>query len=166
MKYPFNDEYMIYDYEEHRYILTPQAVLDKLNIDLAERLNVGGQSNNERASNMFLEEISNIVYSAIYDYSSQVPIIEYQLAKYPSARKRIMKAMLKQVDYALVNGVLNQYSGVNLQKNTIIDNISDRYLAPLSKSELLKPLDESGQPILYCGKYSIVFKPKYEEEGY
>ena len=166
MTYPYDDEYMVYDYDEHRYILTPKAVLDKNNLDLIERLNVGGVANRERAPQMFLDEISEIVYTQIYDYSSQPVIQEYQIAKIPSARNVILKAMLKQVDYALVNGFIDQYSGIDLKKNTKLDGLSGKYLAPRAKSILTKPLIETGVPLIYAGKYAMVFKPNYEEEGY
>ena len=166
MTYPYDDEYMKYDYDEHRYILTERAVLDKSNINLAERLNHGGEVNIERVAHIFLDEISEFVYSQIFDYSSQPAIQEYQIAKIPSARNVIMRAMLKQVDYVLVNGFLNQYSGVDLKKNSKIDGISGRYLAPLAKSILSSPLGETKVPLLYAGKYAMIFEPKYEEMGY
>ena len=166
MTYPYDDEYMRYDFEEHRYILTEKACLDKLNIVLSERLNYGGESNRERIVNIFLDEISDFVYSQIYDYSSQPYIQEYQIAKIPSARNVIMKAMLKQVDYALVNGFLYQYSGVDLKKNSSIENLSGKYLAPLAKSILSKPLIETKIPLLYAGKYWRIFNPNYEKERY
>ena len=166
MTYPYNDEYMVYDYDEHRYILTEKAVLDKNNINLQERLNVGGEVNRERTPQIFLDSVSDLVYSQIYDYSSQPSIQEYQLAKCPSARKVIMKAMLDQVDYVLVNGFLNQYGGIDLKKGSKLDGIEGKYLAPLSKSKLSKPLVETGTPLLYAGKYSMIFKPDYEKWGY
>lgn len=166
MTYPYDDEYLVYDYDEHRYILTPKAVLDKLNLNLLERLNVGGAVNRERVPHQFLDEISDIVYTEIYNYSSQPEIQEYQIAKFPSARKVIMQAMLKQVDYALVNGFLDQYSGIDLKKNSKVDGLSGRYLAPRAKSILSKPLLESKVPLLYAGKYAMIFTPNYEEMGY
>lgn len=166
MTYPYDDEYLVYDYDEHRYILTPKAVLDKLNLNLIERLNVGGAVNRERMPYQFLDEISDIVYTEIYNYSSQPEIQEYQIAKLPSARKVIMQAMLKQVDYALVNGFLDQYSGIDLKKNSKVDGLSGRYLAPRAKSILSKPLLESKVPLLYAGKYAMIFKPDYEKLGY
>lgn len=166
MTYPYNDEYMVYDYEEHKYVLTEKAVLDKGNINLYERLNVGGGANAERVAQMFLQEISDLVYAQIYDYSSQPLIQEYQIAKCPSARRIIMKAMLKQIDYVLVNGFLNQYGGIDLKKNSKLDGLDGRYLAPLSKSVLSNPLAETGTPLMYAGKYPFIFRANYEKEGY
>lgn len=166
MAYPYDDEYLIYDYENHRYILTERACLDKLNINLGERLNVGGLANKERAVKSFLDEISDLVYSQIYDYSNQWQIQEYQIAKMPSARNVIMRAMLKQVDYVLLNGFINQYGGVDLKKGTSMGDLSGKFLAPLSKSILCKDLIETGIPLLYAGKYPMIFKPDYEKENY
>lgn len=166
MTYPYNDEYLKYDYENHKYILTEKACLDKLNINLGELLNLGGSANQEREINNFLEEISDFIYSQIYDYSSQWQIQEYQIAKCPSARDVIMKAMLKQIDYARLNGALYQYSGVDVKKGTKMQDFSDRYLSPMSKSILSKPLTETNVPLLYAGKYALVFKPNYQEENY
>lgn len=166
MTYPFDDEYMRYDYDEHRYILTERAVLDKNNINLTERLNYGGDVNRERIADIFLDEVSEIVYNEIYNYSSQPAIPEYQIAKIPSARNAIMRAMLKQVDYVLVNGFLNQYGGVDFKKGAKMENVADRYLAPLAKSILTRPLIETKVPLMYAGKYTIIFEPHYEEWGY
>ena len=166
MTYPYDDEYMKYDYDEHRYILTARAVLDKSNLNLSERLNVGGAVNRERTPDIFLDEISEIVHSEIYDYSTQPKIQEYELAKYPSAREKIMKAMLRQVDYALTSGFLDQYSGIDLKKNTKLDGLSGRYLAPRAKKILTQPLSENGTPLLYAGKFPSIFKPDYEKMGY
>ena len=166
MTYPFDDEYMRYDYDEHRYILTERAVLDKNNINLTERLNYGGDANRERIADIFLDEVSEIVYNEIYNYSSQPAIPEYQIAKIPSARNAIMRAMLKQVDYVLVNGFLNQYGGVDFKKGAKMENVADRYLAPLAKSILTRPLIETKVPLMYAGKYTIIFEPHYEEWGY
>ena len=166
MNYPYDDNYMKYDYEEHRYILTEKAVLDKNNISLSERLNVAGAVNKASLPNKFLDEISEIVYTQIYDYSSQPEIQKYQLAKIPSARNIIMKAMLRQVDYALVNGFLDQYSGVDLRKGTKSPKFDERYLCDRAKSILKNPLIETGIPILYCGKYPYIFKANYKKDNY
>lgn len=166
MIYPYDDEYLVYDYDEHRYILTEKAVLDKNNISLIERLNFGGAVNQAVQPQVFLDEISDVVYGEIYDYSSQPAIQEKQIAKCPSARRRIMKAMLKQVDYVLVNGLLAQYSGVDVRKGTKSPDFSERVLAPLAKKELTKPLDETGIPLMYAGKYPYIFKPDYEKDNY
>ena len=166
MTYPYDDEYMAYDYDEHRYILKPQATLDKLNLNLIERLNPGGAVDRARVPHQFLDEISDIVYSQIYDYSSQPSIQEYQIAKIPSARKVIMDAMLRQVDYSLVNGFLDQYSGVDLRKGTKSPKFNERYLCDRAKSILKNPLIETGIPILYCGKYPYIFKANYKKDNY
>lgn len=166
MIYPFDDEYLKYDYDEHRYILTEKAVLDKNNTSLIERLNYCGEVNKERVANIFLDEISELVYSQIYDYSSQPAIQEYQIAKIPSARNVIMRAMLKQVDYVLLNGFINQYGGVDFKKNSKMEGVADRYLAPLAKSILTRPLVETKVPLMYAGKYAMIFEPKYDEMGY
>lgn len=165
MTYPFDDEYMRYDYDEHRYILTERAVLDKLNINLYESLNSAGVVNKERAPQLFLDEISDFIYSQVYDYATQWEIKEYEMAKLPSARKNLMKAMLKQIDYVNTSGLLYQYCGIDLKKNTKIDGMSGRFLAPLAKSALTKTL-ENGVPLLYAGKYPYIFKADYEKYNY
>lgn len=166
MTYPYDDEYMKYDYDEHRYILTEKAVLDKNNTSLIERLNYGGEVNKERVANIFLDEVSYLLYNEIYDYSTQPYIQEYMIAKCPSARNIIMNAMLKQVDYVLVNGFLNQYSGVDFKKNNKLEGISGKFIAPLAKSLLSRPLIETKVPLLYAGKYAMIFEPDYEKMGY
>ena len=53
-----------------------------------------------------------------------------------------------------------------MKKGNVMSGFSGKYLAPLTKSILSNNLTETGVPLLYAGKYSMIFKPNYEEENY
>lgn len=166
MNYPYDDDYMRYDYNTHRYVLTEKDVLDNLNINLSEVLDVTGSANRQSMVNKFLRYISNLVYREIYKVNMQKFIIEYILAKCPSAREQLKQAMEEQIEYFMFNGDISVYSGVDFKKNTIAPQTSDRVLAPNARDILTQPLLETKVPILYAGKYNMLFEPKYKEENY
>lgn len=167
MNYPFDDDYMIYDFDSHRYVLTPKCVFDELNVNLAQRLNVTGSANAQIAPNQVLNQISTTVYSEIYDRSNQNEIQEYALAKCPSLRKIIKEAMKQQVLYFLFNGDVSVYGGVDVKKGTKAPSYNDRILAPMAEKILSRPVKElGGVSILYGGHYPIVVKLDYETENY
>ena len=166
MEYPYSDEYMIYNKTRHRYILTEKAVLDDLNIELGEVLAGANTARREREIQKFLTYISNLVYREVYKYNEQRDLVEYILAKCPSAREKLKQAMEEQIEYFMFNGDISVYSGVDFKKGTKGQSVADRVLSPNARDLLLEPLTETKVPILYCGKYGILFTPKYEEENY
>ena len=96
--YPYTDENMEYDYDNHRYVLTDKCVLDELNIDLIMRLNTRGSAVQQLQPKKFLKRVSAIVYTQIYRHNINNEVQEYILAKAPSARQIIKEAMLNQVE--------------------------------------------------------------------
>lgn len=163
MKYPFNDDYMVYDYTTHRYYITPKCVLDKLDIDMS-KFNVTGSTNKQRAGQQILNRICNTVYNEIYKVADKFTA-EYTLAKVPSARDILMEAMLSQVDYFNFNGMLELYSGVDFKKGTVMPNFDDKILCHEAKEWLTQMLPETGMPIMYMGK-RLSIKPNYVGDEY
>ena len=153
MTYPYNDETMVFDEDEQRYILTAKCVFDELNINLNDKLQPTGSATSGNNANKFLNRISMIVYNEILTNSIyndlQIKLIKYA----PSARKIIKDAMKEQVEYTWFNGDLSIYGGVNFSKNTKSQNISDRILAPMARMILSKPLTETNLSLLYPGEY-------------
>lgn len=88
--YPYSDEYMTYDYESHKYMLTEKAVLEELGINLAER------SKNEAAKKAFLRLASNQIYNYIHSHNVNDVLQDYIIAKTSRGRKVIKEAMLSQ----------------------------------------------------------------------
>lgn len=163
---PYDDDYMIYDWEEHRYVLTPKAIIDKVGEDLSIILNKGRSVNTQMLPQMFLDEISDFIYTDIYNHSNQNDIQEFYLAKLETTRKIIFRAMLEQVKYALVNGLLHQYAGVDLKKNTKSPDFTDRLISPRARSILSKEIPELGVPITWQGHYNILLRVDYETNKY
>ena len=166
MTYPLSDEYMNYDFEEHRYILTPKYVLDKLGIDLKMRLNMSGAYSEENLASAVLDQISREIYQYIYEQSNQNDFQEYMLAKTESGRKVIKDAMREQVLYFLANGDLSQYAGVNVAKGNVMPEFYVRNISPNAKKVLTRILKEIGTSIVFEGHYPFIFKKDYEKLGY
>ncbi len=116
-KFPYDDEYMTYDYRMHRYVLTDKAVLDIL----GENLNVILVDAEPVTKNAFLKKVSNTLYEYILSASQSPDYIEYIMAKDGSLREMIRDMLISQVEYMLANGAVDSYSGINMAKGHYID---------------------------------------------
>lgn len=167
--YPYGDDAMVYDLDEHRYILTEQCVLKELNINLGVRLNSRGSATVQKVPSEILDQISQTIYGEIYKCSIFNDFQEYLLAKMPSARKIIKEAMKQQVLYFLVNGDTSRYSGIDIKNSKALDLKVLRnksVLDPRTEQILWKPIKETGLSILYSGYYSINYDFSYEKDNY
>lgn len=165
-KYPFDDEYMVYDYAMHRYVLTPKAVLDRLNEDLT-KYSPADSANREKDVLVMLDNISSEVYNAIYESSADYLYPEFVGAKAPSARSIILQAMLEQVKYFMFNGTISVYSGVNFKKGTISEKANSRILAPNAERILNRTVREVGVPLTYQGEWATLLElGDYDKMGY
>lgn len=161
---PVSDELMFYDFEEHRYVLTPKDILDRFGINLAVRLNKRGANNIENVAKNFLDLISLDVYDFIFTYNINNKTQEWLIAKTKTGRNLIKKAMEQQVLYVMNNGDLNNYSGVDVRNGRVMEDFSARAIAPLAKQILAKLIPEIGRSVLYSG--FIGGCPNYEEGGF
>ena len=150
---PYSDEAMRYDYDSHMYILTQQCVLAELNTNLQEVLNPTGAANAGENANATLRQISEVVYSQMYDASCDNDIQEWLAAKAQSARKIIKDALKQQVLYFLFNGEVSQCSGVDIKKGRKMQDFSNRILSPNALRILERNLKETGKSLLYSGSY-------------
>lgn len=116
-KFPYDDEYMKYDYRTHRYVLTEKAVLD----ELGENLDVILTNSDPVTRNAFLKKISLSVYNYIKQQSASFEYIEYILAKDGRLRDTIKEMLVSQVEYMLADGAVADYSGMNLAKGQFPD---------------------------------------------
>lgn len=116
-KFPYDDEYMVYDYRLHRYVLTDKAVLDIL----GENLNLLLVDAEPVTKNAFLKKVSNTLYEYILSSSQSPDYIEYIMAKDGSLREMIRDMLISQVEYMLSNGAVDNYSGINMAKGHYID---------------------------------------------
>lgn len=163
---PKSDIYFKYDYDKHQYVLTPKAVLDKLNEDLT-KFSPANSANRERDAQIMCENISDEIYNAIYDMSSDYEVTEWICAKCESARNILMQAMLEQVKYFMFNGSISVYSGVDFKRNQVGDDARSRILAPNAKRILNRVVKETGLPLTYCGAFSTFRQfGNYEQDRY
>lgn len=116
-KFPYDDEYMTYDYRLHRYVLTDKAVLDIL----GENLNVILVNAEPVTKNAFLKKVSNTLYEYILSASQSPDYIEYIMAKDGSLREMIQDMLISQAEYMLSNGAVDSYSGINMAKGHFIE---------------------------------------------
>jgi hypothetical protein len=166
MIYPFDDLYMKYDYDKHQYVLTPKAVLDKLNEDLT-KFSPANSANRERDAQIMLDNISDEIYNAIYENSGNYLVQEFVSAKCPSARNILMQAMLEQVKYFMFNGSISVYSGVDFKKNVVGESARSRILAPNTQRILDRVIKELGVSLMYQGQFtSLIPLGEYEKYGY
>ena len=103
IKYPYNDNSMIYDFKKHRYILTLDYVKNVLGIDIEARLSANNTVNATTVFNSFLDNVSIQVYNYLYQYNNS-KIIQWIIAKHQSARDIILEAMRNQILYVIYNG--------------------------------------------------------------
>lgn len=136
-EFPYNDEYMTYDFRKHRYVLTEKAVFD----ELGENLDVVLVNSDPVSRNAFLNKVSRIVYGYIKGNSSSWEYIEYIMAKDGRLRDTIKSMLISQVEYMLGDGAVSNYSGVNLAKGQFLDlykvrgdaKVSDEVVTEASK---------------------------------
>lgn len=166
MTYPFDDEALTYNYEEHRYVLKKEYVLDKTGIDLSRVLNPGYSSEPQKLANQFLDELSSEIYNWIYEHNANNLYQEFVMAKSPDFRVYLKRAMLEQVLYVLRNGDLRQYSGINLKTGQIIDPklLKIKSISPNTQSELDKIIPGYGIAITYQGTIIVPANIEYRSD--
>ena len=143
MQYPYSDEYMIFDEETNRYILTPKYVLDKIGVDMEGALNERNAVNPQIMAQRFLTEVSDDIYEFIHNHNMDNAKQDCLIAKCPSLRKIIQKAMDQQFVYSRLNGLLGYSSERDVQAQRI---------CPKAQDTLLQTVPELGFSILYTGR--------------
>lgn len=161
MIYPFDDTYMKYNRNTHRYTLTPQAAAELCNIDLNRELDASGLPNAGNLAERFLDNVSMQIYQYIYSFAYNVFAAERDLAKQPQLRQVIQYAMQYQLMYMVANGDISSISGINFRTGQQMDlnSLQKAQIAPMAKSIL----QNSG--ICYNG-FTPWFNVDYEGEGY
>lgn len=145
--YPYADDYMTYDYDTHRYILTLKDVEENLGIDLTARVTV------PNAIPSLLNRISVKIYAFIHSHNVNNAYQDLIIAKTKDGRRIIKEAMEEQLIYFLTVGDLSR-SIVEAERKISYDETAIDIL--------LQPISEIGCSILYCGKLPFVeFKGEY-----
>lgn len=150
--YPYNDNTMTYDYTMHKYVLQPNYVKKELGIDW-ETLNNNGDANPSTLGIRLLKQVSNTVYNYIYKDRDKERL-EYEMATVYSLRDMIREMLLSQCLYFFTNGLLQNYSGVNIVKGSAMDIRLIRGRAKVSDDvEILANTNvrELGRSLMYIG---------------
>lgn len=140
--YPYSDEYMVFDEETGRYVLTTKYVLDKIGVDIEGALNERNAVNPQVMAQRFLTEISDDIYEFIHAHNFYNARQDYLIAVVPSLRKIIQKAMDQQFLYSRLNGLLGYSTDKDEQEQRI---------SPKAQDTLLQIVPELGISILYTG---------------
>ena len=148
--YPLSDSEMIYDYTKHRYILTNDYVLNVLGIDLQAKMGGARAINAASAINVLLDvRVSMRIYSLIYSHNDK-QLVEYVLAKSPSAREMLKNAMGTQLLHLVTYGENEK-----------------QWLSKEAYDVLLTPIEETKKSVMYRWYRNILqYIPDYAEGGY
>lgn len=153
---PFDDVYMTYSTDTHRYTLTINAVDNEFNVSFIEY--AGNQANAEQ----LLREISSDMYKYIYKYNrrdlNKQKVDEHRLAKNGDLRDYIRDAMLDMVRALIRSGYSldKDLSWVNSETGQVMDLSDIPSIAP----DAIDGLFAYG--ILFKGTYSY----KINDEDY
>lgn len=139
--YPYDDDFMTYDYATHRYILTIQDVSQNLGVDLESRITYAN------AIPTLLNRISLKIYSFIHTHNVRNDYQDYIIAKTEAGRRIIKEAMEEQLLYFLTVGDLSR-SVNEAERKISIDQTAIEILT--------QTIPEIGCSILYCGNLPIV----------
>ncbi len=136
MQYPKSDDYMIYNYAKHRYILTETDVFETLAINLEEKLLT------KPARDRILEQISIHVYAYIHQFNADTKAQDYIIATTSSGRDIIKRAMEEQLIYELTVGDLSRATDMDKRR---------LWFDETAKEILLEDIPEIGANICYTG---------------
>ena len=139
---PISDEFMIYNEEYNRYILTEKDVVTNLGIDINDRVK------NPEAINSLLNQISIQVYRFIHEHNVANVVQDYIIATTEMGRKIINTAMEEQLIYVMTNGDLSRSTDKEKRALWFDDN---------AKEVLMTPIKEIGTHILYSGQF-VMFR--------
>lgn len=112
---PINDEYMKYDFRNHRYVLTEKAIFEEVGVNLNDITSCITDKK------IFLKRVSSDVYSYIKGNSRSPEYIEYILAVDTDLRPMVQEMLISQAEYVLLNGAVSAFSGINLSKGTAVE---------------------------------------------
>ena len=166
--FPHDDEIMTYDYQNHRYVLTKDGVLNVLGENLDIILNADGDANPSTLADRVLRRVSQTVYMWLYRGSMNRDWLEYILATYPPLRDSVREMLQAQLIYVLNNGFIGDYSGVNIAKGHTIDInwLRDRVrVSPEVEDIANQFIPGLGYSLKYCGMLPCVPRECYHR-GY
>lgn len=103
---PYNDDFMTFDSETRRYVLTENDLLQRCGINLRARFEGNRTIVPEVMIQKLCRIVSDMIYEWIHGYSIYNDRQDYLIATIPKMRQVIQKAMEYQIEYFLANGDL------------------------------------------------------------
>lgn len=128
---PYNDQDLIYDVVNHRYVATVDVVMRSSYVNL---INDWGSEENAQS---YLDLMSNVIYDVILSKkpSEQKLLMQYYLSHSKYARNEILNLFLDTVWYNRRDGgfMMAYNSGANLNQGKLIEFGLDKALSPIAK---------------------------------
>ena len=132
---PYSDDYLTYNENTGRYVLTTKNLLENYGIDLTSSANgVGAQG--------ILNMVSISIYNYIHKHNINTAMQDYMIASTETGRKIINDAMCMQFMYIRQAGYLSRSTDKDKRAMAIDED---------AKEILMQVIPEFGCSVLYCG---------------
>ena len=132
---PYSDDYLTYNENTGRYVLTTKNLLENYGIDLdSSANNVGAQG--------ILNMVSISIYNFIHKHNFNNEMQDYMIASTEKGRKIINDAMCMQFMYIRQAGYLSRSTDKDKRAMAIDED---------AKEILSQVIPEFGCSVLYCG---------------
>lgn len=141
--FPHDDNYMIFDEEIDKYVLTEYAV-NQLGIDLSARVRQKGAVNAEIIVKNTLRQVSMMIYRYLHKHVADDSLQDCIIAKCPSVRPIIRNALEQQLLYYLQVGNLSRATDPEKRLLAIDEN---------AKDILDRIIPELGHSLTYTGRW-------------
>ena len=115
---PKDDNYMKYDYNRHRYYLTPRAAIDLCGANLDLLLDTFGDANSSTLAERFCRKSGNAFYSYVRTMTARYDIMEWIMACDPEQRARVQEMLIEQLEYNLSEAFPERKSGLNIERGS------------------------------------------------
>lgn len=131
---PYNDQDLIYDVVNHRYVATVDVVMRGSYVNL---INDWGSEENAQS---YLDLMSNVIYDVILSKkpSEQKLLMQYYLSHSKYARNEILNLFLDTVWYNRRDGgfMMAYNTGANLNQGKMIEFGIDKALSSIAKQKI------------------------------
>lgn len=138
------NEYLKFDEDSQRFILTPKYVTEVLGIDIESKLSQNDIMNTQSAFNMLLVKVSTQVYSYIHKFNSDTKSQDQIIKNTKGGQDIIKRAMTSQLIHILTVGDLRL--STDKEKREL-------WFSEDAKDILGETIPEIGTTILYTGRW-------------
>ena len=166
MKFPYNDDYMIYDYYLHRYRLTEKAYIDYLGINFGE-LPTGMDANPSAMATREANSVSETVYRFITTDSMNPDWLTFEMATVGKLRGVIFRMLLAQAKYVATSGNMENFSGIDAFSGAKVDRkkIREAIVAPAVEDYAYQVQPCLGRCLKYAGAFGLCPPPYSDMDG-